>query len=164
MEEFDQKDRHNLLRQLAILEVAKRAEGKRTPEIRAMLRDAFAERGAPEGPDGWMNAVATAAAGGEPYIISQEAAAAAAEELNPRPKPPRQVRQAAPKPLPGPLDRKGRRSAGGTSAPDRRAQAVRNPVLLALAWLPAKIATAAVRVAAVIMTKLRTSGRRAGRP
>jgi hypothetical protein len=69
-------ERSNVQRQLAIFEVARRARGKSLPEIRQMLRDAFARRRLPNPPGTWTEAVASEAASGRPYIVDLPAAVA----------------------------------------------------------------------------------------
>ena len=69
-------ERSNVQRQMAIFEVARRARGKSLPEIRQMLRDAFARRRLPNPPGTWTEAVASEAASGRPYIVDLPAAVA----------------------------------------------------------------------------------------
>ncbi len=71
----------NVSRQLAILNVAARAEGLDAEEIREILRQELARRGVPEGPGPWMETVVAAAACGDPYVIGADALRAAEAEL-----------------------------------------------------------------------------------
>lgn len=77
MTEENPLERQNVQRQLAIFDVARRARGKDMTEIRQMLRDAFARRRLPPQPGPWMDAAASEASYGEPYIVSLPAAVAA---------------------------------------------------------------------------------------
>jgi hypothetical protein len=103
-------ERSNVQRQLAIFEVARRARGKSLPEIRQMLRDAFARRRLPNPPGTWTEAVASEAASGRPYIVDLPAAVA--------------VEGAVPAAEPGlqetPALRSLRKTEGFTTGPDGR--------------------------------------------
>lgn len=63
--------------QLAIFDVVRRARGKTLAEVKTMLTKAFAERGLPRQPALWLDAVASEAAYGKPYIVDLPAAVAA---------------------------------------------------------------------------------------
>lgn len=67
----------NVQRQLAIFDVVRRAPGKTLAEVKAMLTKAFAERGLPRQPELWLDAVASEAAYGKPYIVDLPSAVAA---------------------------------------------------------------------------------------
>jgi hypothetical protein len=67
----------NVQRQLAIFDVVRRASGKTLAEVKAMLRKAFAERGLSRHPELWLDAVASEAAYGKPYIVDLPSAVAA---------------------------------------------------------------------------------------
>ncbi len=71
----------NVSRQLAILNVAARAEGLGAEEIREILQQELARRSVPEGPGPWMESVVAAAALGHPYVIGAAALQAAETEL-----------------------------------------------------------------------------------
>ncbi|MCX6500503.1 MAG: hypothetical protein NTU93_17165 [Arthrobacter sp.] len=62
---------------MAIFDVVKRAPGKSLAEIKAMLSQAFAERGLTRQPGTWLDAVASDAAFGKTYIVDLPAAVAA---------------------------------------------------------------------------------------
>jgi len=64
----------NVQRQRAIFEVARRSRGKTMTEVKAMLTKAFAERGLSRQPGTWLDAVASDAVYGKPYIINLPAA------------------------------------------------------------------------------------------
>ncbi|GAA5189729.1 hypothetical protein GCM10023346_05140 [Arthrobacter gyeryongensis] len=68
---------NNVQRQLAIFDVVRRARGKSLPQIKAMLTKAFTERGLSRQPGAWLDAVASEAAYGKPYIVDLPAAVAA---------------------------------------------------------------------------------------
>jgi hypothetical protein len=68
---------NNVQRQLAIFDVVRRAPGKSLPQIKAMLIKAFAERALSRQPGAWLDAVASEAAYGKPYLIDLPAAVAA---------------------------------------------------------------------------------------
>ncbi len=72
---------NNVARQLAILDVTSRADGQTPEEIGAMLRDAFARRGAPAAPDIWLASVARDASVGTAYVVSREAMEEAARRI-----------------------------------------------------------------------------------
>lgn len=72
----------NVQRQLAIFDVARKAHGRSLPEIKKMLTDAFARRGLSRQPGPWLDAVASEALYGEPYIVDLPAAVAADTEVN----------------------------------------------------------------------------------
>ncbi len=67
----------NVQRQLAIFDVVRRAPGKTLSEVKAMLTEAFADRGLPRQPGPWLDAVASEASAGKPYIVDLPAAVAA---------------------------------------------------------------------------------------
>ena len=67
----------NVQRQLAIFDVVRRARGKTLSEVKAMLTEAFAERGLSRQPEPWLDAVAAEASYGKPYIVDLPAAVAA---------------------------------------------------------------------------------------
>lgn len=67
----------NVQRQLAIFDVVRRAPGKSLLEVKSMLTKAFAERGLSRQPGTWLDAVASAATYGKPYIVDLPAAVAA---------------------------------------------------------------------------------------
>ena len=67
----------NVQRQLAIFQVAGHAAGKGASEIKAMLEKALAEQGLLNEPAPWLDAVAAAAAYGEPYIVDLPSAVVA---------------------------------------------------------------------------------------
>lgn len=67
----------NVQRQLAIFDVVRRARGKTLSEVKAMLTNAFAERGLSRQPEPWLDAVAAEASYGKPYIVDLPAAVAA---------------------------------------------------------------------------------------
>ncbi|NKX49647.1 hypothetical protein HER39_03450 [Arthrobacter deserti] len=69
MDQNSPVQRQNVQRQLAIVEVARRARGRSMPEIKQMLMEAFARRRLP-GPQGtWLDAVAAEASYGKAYIV-----------------------------------------------------------------------------------------------
>ncbi|MBT2550430.1 hypothetical protein [Arthrobacter sp. ISL-65] len=61
--------RINVQRQLAIFEVARNAGDKSMAEIRQMLRAAFTRRGLTSRPIPWLEAMASEAFYGKPYIV-----------------------------------------------------------------------------------------------
>ncbi|WP_284976802.1 hypothetical protein [Arthrobacter sp. efr-133-TYG-104] len=63
--------------QLAIFDVAKGAQGKSLETIMASRRSAFAARGVKSPPTTWLEAVASSASYGTPYIVDLPAAVAA---------------------------------------------------------------------------------------
>ena len=63
--------------QLAIFDVAPKAEGKNEDEIRDMLLAEFRRRGIESPPGTWLDSVASSAFYGEPYIVDLPAAVAA---------------------------------------------------------------------------------------
>ena len=67
----------NVQRQLAIFNIVRRAQGKSMAEIQQMLRDAFARRRLPIPTGTWLDAVATEASYGKPYIVDLPSAVAA---------------------------------------------------------------------------------------
>ncbi|MFD1212158.1 hypothetical protein ACFQ36_08895, partial [Arthrobacter sp. GCM10027362] len=68
---------HNIDRQLAIVKVARRARGRDIEEIKAMLREEFSRLGLPQQPGTWLEAVASEAWYGKPYVIDLGALEAA---------------------------------------------------------------------------------------
>lgn len=81
MTERESPDRGNVQRQLALFEVARQARGKDMAEIRGMISSAFARRQLPNPPGPWLDAAATEAHYGEPYIVDLPAAVAVDELL-----------------------------------------------------------------------------------
>lgn len=79
-----------MLLQVAIFEVTRQVEGKSLPGIRDMLRAEFARRGVQPPTPMWLDAVASAAFHGEPYIIDLPAALAAERAV---PAPNQEVRE-----------------------------------------------------------------------
>ncbi|WP_284762134.1 hypothetical protein [Arthrobacter sp. efr-133-R2A-63] len=77
MESPTQANPNNVQRQLAIFDVVRRARGTSLPQIKEMLTKAFAERGLSRQPGAWLDAVASEAAYGKPYLIDLPAAVAA---------------------------------------------------------------------------------------
>ncbi len=67
----------NVQRQLAIFNIVRRAQGRSMAEIQQMLRDAFARRRLPIPSGTWLDAVATEASYGKPYIVDLPSAVAA---------------------------------------------------------------------------------------
>lgn len=63
--------------QSVIFEVARRSEGRSLPKIRDMLQSGFSHRGVEAPTNAWLDAVASAAFYGEPYIVDLPAALAA---------------------------------------------------------------------------------------
>lgn len=84
VESTDRGNSRAVERQLAIFDVAKQGRGKRVPEIRRLLRGEFRRRGLPQQPDLWVDAVATEASYGKPYILDFEVAAQA-DKVSPVP-------------------------------------------------------------------------------
>lgn len=76
----------NEQRQLAIFDVVRRASGKTLVEVKAMLSEAFAARGVSRQPGAWLDAVASEATYGKPYIVDLPAAIAA-DSISPSPDP-----------------------------------------------------------------------------
>jgi hypothetical protein len=67
----------NVQRQLAIFNIVKRAQGRSMAEIQQMLRDAFARRRLSIPSGTWLDAVATEASYGKPYLVDLPSAVAA---------------------------------------------------------------------------------------
>jgi hypothetical protein len=67
----------NVQRQLVIFNIVRRARGRSMAEIQQMLRDAFARRRLPIPSGTWLDAVATEAAYGKPYLVDLPSAVAA---------------------------------------------------------------------------------------
>ncbi len=76
-----QEARHNIARQLAILEVIARSDGEDPGVLAGRLREAFARRGVPPAPDIWLATVARDASVGTPYVVSREAMLEAARRI-----------------------------------------------------------------------------------
>lgn len=70
-------ERRNVQRQLAIFDVVRHARGKSMAEIKQLLREAFGRRRLTIPSDSWLDAVATEAAYGKPYLVDLPAAVAA---------------------------------------------------------------------------------------
>jgi hypothetical protein len=66
-----------MLLQSVIFEVAREAKGRSLPEIRDMLQSGFSRSGVTAPTNAWLDAVASAAFYGAPYIIDLPAALAA---------------------------------------------------------------------------------------
>lgn len=73
----DPTAKEKMLLQSAIFEVTRESDGRSLPEIRDMLRSEFSRRGVEAPTSMWLDAVASAAFYGEPYIIDLPAALAA---------------------------------------------------------------------------------------
>ncbi len=56
--------------QAVVDELVRRSEGRPEAEVRGDLEATLAERGLPEMPSGWLDAVAAAATIGDPYVVS----------------------------------------------------------------------------------------------
>lgn len=149
--------------QTAIFEVSKNSKGQSLDEILEKLRSAFAAHGVQEPPATWLEAVASSAVYGEPYIIDFPSAIAA-DDVVPAPK--EDVREriasrrelySAELPDPDPVERglTAEKTAGG-SAPAGPAtlvpRAVRSVVVLSAAL--------GVAWALVVLWERMSSGRR----
>jgi hypothetical protein len=73
----DHGAKEKVLLQSVIFEVTREAEGRSLPEIRDMLESGFSRSGVTAPTNTWLDAVASAAFYGEPYIIDLPAALAA---------------------------------------------------------------------------------------
>jgi hypothetical protein len=69
--------KEKMLLQSVIFEVTREAEGRSLPEIRDLLQSGFSRSGVTAPTNTWLDAVASAAFYGEPYIIDLPAALAA---------------------------------------------------------------------------------------
>ncbi|MFD1213895.1 hypothetical protein ACFQ36_17805 [Arthrobacter sp. GCM10027362] len=137
----DSAERPNTQRQLAIFEVARRARGRTMPEIKRMLLKAFSRRRLPGPQETWLDAVASEASYGQPYIVDLPAAEAAARSLE------------DPGPQPGGTTGTGRPRARRRAAPDRNE---------GLAAVRAIVAGAIALTAAAAVVMIIRAGRRPG--
>ncbi|HET7761108.1 MAG TPA: hypothetical protein VFL46_02030 [Phycicoccus sp.] len=71
---YDEALEHRRVRDAALQgvvdDVVRRSVDRPVPEIRLDLERTLAERGLPPMPEGWLEAVSSAAAVGDPYIVS----------------------------------------------------------------------------------------------
>lgn len=76
-DEYDERLEHRRARDTALQAVvddlARRSRGRPEEDVRAELRRTLAEEGLPEMPEGWLDAVASAATIGDPYVVSSHA-------------------------------------------------------------------------------------------
>ncbi|MDQ0754654.1 hypothetical protein [Arthrobacter sp. B3I4] len=154
--------------QLAIFDVVRRARGKSLAEVKTMLTKAFADRGLPRQPDLWVDAVASEAAYGKPYIVDLPAAVAADSITNaPDPKVEeilrdrRQLRSESDTedPEAGPATKAAQREAIDDAAHPRGGAGVRPLTLLGFVAAAAAIALAAAAARAALRRSSRHQGR-----
>jgi hypothetical protein len=69
-ERLERRRRRDTALQAVVDELVGRSEGRPVDEVRADLEATLAERDLPVMPDGWLDAVSTAATIGDPYVVS----------------------------------------------------------------------------------------------
>ena len=79
----DERERHRVLMQAVIIELAERSGGRPVPEVVADLERSLAAQGLPQQPHSWVMAVAQDAANGHAYVESYEAVRDAEEMVHP---------------------------------------------------------------------------------
>jgi len=171
MVETDPMGRRNVQRQLAIFDVARRARGKSMPEIRQMLREAFASRRLPAPPGSWLDAAAAEAYYGEPYIVDLPAAVAA-DTAEDAPDPQvqqtlakrRRLRRAEGLPAGNDSGAGAARAGGGRGAPGPASTRARRLGAGAVPAAARSLAAGAVVLAVAAAVVLAVHARRAGGP